>query len=110
MLTLRRLFVPLCLSLSLSHPLQYTTDDLDYSQFYDYSEGATDIIPTDEYSEPQVNEKRKKEIVSVCVVRVSQRYVYMHTSTLGELSFLIIFWLESATRVDFPHFVKRSSN
>ncbi|KAF3836104.1 hypothetical protein F7725_028662, partial [Dissostichus mawsoni] len=33
----------------------YTTDDLDYSQFYDYSEGATDTIPTDEYSEPQPN-------------------------------------------------------
>lgn len=43
--------------LSLSHPLQYTTDDLDYSQFYDYSEGVTDIVPTDEYSEPQVNGK-----------------------------------------------------
>lgn len=50
---------------SLSHPfcltppppslLQYTTDDLDYSQFYDYSEGATDTVPTDEYAEPQVN-------------------------------------------------------
>ncbi|GLD74855.1 collagen alpha-1(XI) chain [Lates japonicus] len=34
---------------------EYTTDDLDYSQFYDYSEGATDIVPTDEYSEPQLN-------------------------------------------------------
>lgn len=34
---------------------EYTTDDLDYSQFYDYSEGATDTIPTDEYSEPQPN-------------------------------------------------------
>lgn len=37
-------------------PPQYPTADLDYSQFYDYSEGATDTIATDEYSGPQVNE------------------------------------------------------
>lgn len=50
------------LSLSVYHslfqPLQYTPgdlDDLDYTQFYDYSEGATETIPTEEYSEPQVN-------------------------------------------------------
>lgn len=66
MLTQRPLRPPL----SLSHPLQYTTDDLDYSQFYDYSEGATDIVPTDEYSEPQVNGKGN---VSLCdLVCVSQ--------------------------------------
>lgn len=53
MLTPRLLFTPS----PLSQPLQYPTDDLDYSQFYDYSEGATDTIPTDEYAEPQVNEK-----------------------------------------------------
>uniref|UniRef100_A0A3Q3LB79 Fibrillar collagen NC1 domain-containing protein n=1 Tax=Mastacembelus armatus TaxID=205130 RepID=A0A3Q3LB79_9TELE len=39
---------------------EYTTDDLDYSQFYDYSEGATDIVPDEEYSKPQVNETRKR--------------------------------------------------
>lgn len=43
-------------SLQAQEPLEeYTTDDLDYSQFYDYSEGATDIIPTDEYSDTQLN-------------------------------------------------------
>lgn len=50
MLTRRLLFTPS----PFSQPLQYPTDDLDYSQFYDYSEGATDTIPTDEYTEPQV--------------------------------------------------------
>lgn len=90
-------------SLSVSEPLQYTTDDLDYSQFYDYSEGATDIIATDEYSEPQVNEKRKRKdnknhvfscdvSLSVghficqcvlCVVCVSVFYVYVHTRIPG---------------------------
>lgn len=65
MLTPQPLFIPLFL-LSLSQPLQYTTDDLDYSQFYDYSEGATDIVPTDEYSEPQVNEKRKRREKKMC--------------------------------------------
>ncbi|CAL8324014.1 unnamed protein product [Boreogadus saida] len=34
---------------------EYTTDDLDYSQFYDYAEGATDSVPAEEYSEPQLN-------------------------------------------------------
>lgn len=38
-------------------PLQYPTADLEYSQYYDYSEGATGTISTDEYTEPQVNEK-----------------------------------------------------
>ncbi|KAG7216742.1 hypothetical protein INR49_021125 [Caranx melampygus] len=40
----------------------YTTDDLDYSQFYDYSEGATDIVPTDEYSEPQLFQRKKRSV------------------------------------------------
>lgn len=48
-------------------PLQYTTtDDLDYSQFYAYSEveGETETVPTDEYeagSDPQVNKTLKKD-------------------------------------------------
>lgn len=65
-------------SLSLSHLLQYTTD-LDYSELYDYSEGATDIISPDENSEPQVNEKKEKEM-SLCVVRpcASQCCVHAH--------------------------------
>lgn len=42
---------------SLPQLLQYPTADLDYSQYYDYSEGATDTISTDEYTGPQVNEK-----------------------------------------------------
>lgn len=45
------------LSPSLPQTLQYPTADLDYSQYYDYSEGATDTISTDEYTGPQVNEK-----------------------------------------------------
>ncbi|CAL8399507.1 unnamed protein product [Arctogadus glacialis] len=40
---------------------EYTTDDLDYSQFYDYAEGATDSVPAEEYSEPQ----RTKRSVSM---------------------------------------------
>lgn len=52
---------PFCLTPPPPSPLQYTTDDLDYSQFYDYSEGATDAVPTDEYAEPQVNEKNGKK-------------------------------------------------
>lgn len=68
--SLRPLLPPPSLSLPLwPFPLpsqQYTTDDLDYSQFYDYSVGATDTVPTDEYAEPQVNQKEKKENVSVC--------------------------------------------
>lgn len=53
MLTTRLLFAPSLFS----QPLQYPTDDFNYSQFYDYPEGATDTISTDEYTEPQVNEK-----------------------------------------------------
>lgn len=45
------------LSPPLPQPLQYPTADLDYSQYYDYSEGATETISTDEYTGPQVNEK-----------------------------------------------------
>ncbi|CAG5895738.1 unnamed protein product [Menidia menidia] len=41
-------------SLQAQEPEEYTTD-LYYSQYYDYSEGATDIIPTDDYSEPQLS-------------------------------------------------------
>lgn len=85
-------------SLCLSHPLQYITDDLDYSQFYDYSEGATDTVPTDEFSEPQVNGKKgkwkKKDLFTMwclflsvsllwfvlCAVCVSHEDVYLHTN------------------------------
>ncbi|KAA8580958.1 hypothetical protein FQN60_013916 [Etheostoma spectabile] len=48
-------------SLQAQEPEAEYTTDLDYSQFYDYSEGATDTIPTDEYSDPQ----RKKRSVSM---------------------------------------------
>uniref|UniRef100_A0A8C6PVU5 Collagen, type XI, alpha 1a n=1 Tax=Nothobranchius furzeri TaxID=105023 RepID=A0A8C6PVU5_NOTFU len=44
-------------SLQAQEPSEYNIDDLDYSQFYDYSEGPTDVAPIDGLSEPQVNEK-----------------------------------------------------
>lgn len=67
MLTPRLLFTPS----PFSQPLQYPTDDLDYSQFYDYSEGATDTTPTDEYTEPQVKEKIGRVTCFVIALSVS---------------------------------------
>lgn len=62
-LTLTPLVVLLSLSLSsfsVCELLQYNTDDVDYTPFYDYSDGATDTVPTDEHYEPQVIEKRER--------------------------------------------------
>lgn len=74
------LFVLFCLTPPPPPPpsQQYTTDDLDYSQFYDYSEGPTDTVPTDEYAEPQVNETEKRENVSCCV---SLCHVFLDVNT-----------------------------
>lgn len=51
------------LSLLLCHPLQYTTDDLDYSPFDEYPEGATETSPTYDDFEPQVNGKSEGQDV-----------------------------------------------
>lgn len=50
-----------------SQPLQYPTANLEY---YEYFEGATDAIPTDEYTEPQVNEKLERGTSSVVALSV----------------------------------------
>lgn len=47
----------------LCHPLQYTTDDLDYSLFDEYSEGTTETSPTYDDFEPQVNGKSEGQDV-----------------------------------------------
>lgn len=49
----------------LCHPLQYTTDDLDYTSFDEYSEGTTETSPTYDDFEPQVNRKSEGQDVFV---------------------------------------------
>ncbi|KAM6976501.1 collagen alpha-1(XI) chain-like isoform 2-T2 [Aplochiton taeniatus] len=86
---------------------EYTTDDLDYSQFYDYSDEGTETVPVNGNSEPQLNNVDGAYYTDYGTVDGTQTESPFATSGPNEVIFFIhylvirkVFWGKEPGRHD----------